>query len=162
MPYRGKLTSPFAFAWHSFTIYTLIFSLHSFIYFPLFAPIIRSSYFPFILSNGECRLIHHYSYCCFSIDFIHFDWFSVIKTSIFQLQPFVEEDGQIFTPLAVASRNGRYRVVKMLLSNFKPIIDQECTAKFDGHIVQGATALWCAASSGNWKLTNEFFFCPKI
>lgn len=69
--------------------------------------------------------------------------------NFFLLQQFVEDDGQIFSPLAVAARNGRYRVVKMLLSNFKPIIDQDCTAKLDGHIVQGATALWCAAGAGN-------------
>lgn len=64
------------------------------------------------------------------------------------LQQFLEDDGQVFTPLAVAARNGRYRVVKMLLNNFKPIIDQDCTAKFDGHTISGATALWCAAASG--------------
>lgn len=49
----------------------------------------------------------------------------------------------------VAARNGRYKVVKMLLSNFKPDIEQECTVKFDGHIIEGATALWCAAGSGH-------------
>ncbi|KAJ6649362.1 Protein fem-1 like B [Pseudolycoriella hygida] len=61
---------------------------------------------------------------------------------------FVEDDGQVFTPLAIAARNGRFKVVKMLLSQFKPIIDQECTAKFEGHMLQGATALWSAAGSG--------------
>lgn len=74
------------------------------------------------------------------------------------MQLFVEEDGQKFTPLAVAARNGRYRVVKLLLMLFKPNIDQECTAKFDGHIVQGATALWSAASSG--KMTR-FVYLPS-
>ncbi|XP_037038800.1 protein fem-1 homolog B isoform X1 [Bradysia coprophila] len=64
-------------------------------------------------------------------------------------QPFAEDDGQIYSPLSIAARNGRYRVVKMLLSNFKPVIDQDCTAKLDGHIVQGATALWCAAGAGH-------------
>lgn len=48
----------------------------------------------------------------------------------------------------VAARNGHYKVVQILLNNFKPKLEQECTVKFDGHIVQGATALWCAAGSG--------------
>lgn len=69
----------------------------------------------------------------------------------------MEEDGQIFTPLAVAARNGRLKVVKMLLTMFKPNIDQECTAKFDGHIVQGATALWCAAGSGKQHFKRSIF-----
>ncbi|XP_055311305.1 protein fem-1 homolog B isoform X3 [Sitodiplosis mosellana] len=61
----------------------------------------------------------------------------------------VEEDGQSFTPLVIAARNGRYKVVKTILNNFKPNIEQECVVKFDGHIVHGATALWCAAGSGH-------------
>lgn len=61
----------------------------------------------------------------------------------------VEEDGQTFTPLVIAARNGRFKVVQTLLNNFKPNIEQECTVKFDGHIVHGATALWCAAGSGH-------------
>lgn len=61
----------------------------------------------------------------------------------------VEEDGQSFTPLVIAARNGRYKVVKTILNNFKPNIEQECTVKFDGHIVHGATALWTAAGSGH-------------
>lgn len=35
------------------------------------------------------------------------------------------------------------------MNNFKPNIEQECVVKFDGHIVHGATALWCAAGSGH-------------
>lgn len=65
------------------------------------------------------------------------------------LQQIIEEDGQSFTPLVIAARNGRFKVVKMLLNNFEPDIEQECTVKFDGHIIHGATALWCAAGSGH-------------
>lgn len=65
------------------------------------------------------------------------------------MQQIVEEDGQSFTPLVIAARNGRYKVVKTILNNFKPNIEQECVVKFDGHIVHGATALWCAAGSGH-------------
>lgn len=61
----------------------------------------------------------------------------------------VEEDGQMFTTLVIAARNGRFKVVKTLLNNFKPNLEQECTVKFDGHIIHGATALWCAAGSGH-------------
>lgn len=64
-------------------------------------------------------------------------------------QLIIEEDGQSFTPLVIAARNGRFKVVKMLLNNFEPDIEQECTVKFDGHIIHGATALWCAAGSGH-------------
>lgn len=70
------------------------------------------------------------------------------------MQEYVEEDGQSFTPLVIAARNGRYKVVKMLLNNFKPNIEHECTVKFDGHIVQGATALWCAAGSGHLNVVK--------
>lgn len=45
----------------------------------------------------------------------------------------------------------------MLLNMFKPVIDQECTAKFDGHIVQGATALWSAAGSGKINFKKHCF-----
>lgn len=65
------------------------------------------------------------------------------------IKQIVEEDGQSFTPLVIAARNGRYKVVKTILNNFKPNIEQECIVRFDGHIVHGATALWCAAGSGH-------------
>lgn len=42
----------------------------------------------------------------------------------------------------------------MLLSNFKPDLEMECTVKFDGHIVQGATAIWCAAGSGHLNIVK--------
>lgn len=54
----------------------------------------------------------------------------------------------------IAARNGRYKVVNMLLNNFKPDIEHECTVKFDGHIVQGVTALWCAAGSGHLHIVK--------
>lgn len=54
----------------------------------------------------------------------------------------------------IAARYGRYKVVKMLLSNFKPELEMECTVKFDGHIVQGATAIWCAAGSGHLNIVK--------
>lgn len=59
-----------------------------------------------------------------------------------------ECDGQALTPLAVACRNGHEKVVKILLTHFKVNLEQECRAKFDGHVIEGATALWCAAGAG--------------
>lgn len=57
----------------------------------------------------------------------------------------------------VASRNGHDKVVRILLSStlFAVNLEQECRAKFDGHIVEGATALWCAAGAGE-------FCCSQI
>lgn len=57
-------------------------------------------------------------------------------------------DGQSLTPLVVAARNGHEKVVQILITNFKVNLEQECRAQFDGHFVDGATALWCAAGSG--------------
>ncbi len=37
----------------------------------------------------------------------------------------------------------------MLLANYKIDLDKKCVVKFDGHIVNGASALWCAAGSGH-------------
>lgn len=63
-------------------------------------------------------------------------------------QDFDDDDGQKFTPLVVAAKNGQYAAVKTMLMNYKPNIERECVVKFDGNIVHGATALWCAAGSG--------------
>lgn len=63
-------------------------------------------------------------------------------------QEFIEDDGQILTPLTAACRYGREKVVEMLLGNEKIDLDKRCTIKFDGHMVNGASALWIAAGSG--------------
>ncbi|GAB6032424.1 hypothetical protein CHUAL_011062 [Chamberlinius hualienensis] len=60
----------------------------------------------------------------------------------------MEEDGQKCTPLLIASRNGHDKVIRMLLSKFKPNIEQEGTVKFDGYIIEGASPLWCASGAG--------------
>ena len=60
-------------------------------------------------------------------------------------QQVIEDDGQRCTPLIVAARHGHDKVVKMLLSKFEPDIEQEGTVKFDGYVIEGASALWCAA-----------------
>ena len=50
--------------------------------------------------------------------------------------------------MAAGCRYGREKVVEMLLANDKIDLDKRCTIKFDGHMVNGASALWIAAGSG--------------
>lgn len=45
--------------------------------------------------------------------------------------------------------NGRVNVVKLMLEKFEPALDTECTTRFEGTLVHGVTALWCAASKGH-------------
>lgn len=35
----------------------------------------------------------------------------------------------------------------MLLDKFKPDLEQEGTVKFDGYVIEGASALWAAAGT---------------
>lgn len=60
----------------------------------------------------------------------------------------MKEDGQLCTPLIIAARYGHEKVVRMLLDKFEPDIEQEGIVKFDGYVIEGASALWCAAGSG--------------
>ena len=55
------------------------------------------------------------------------------------------EDGQVCSPIIIASRNGHSQTVQTLLDEFGPDLEAEGTVKFDGHVIEGATALWCAA-----------------
>ena len=56
------------------------------------------------------------------------------------------------TVLTAACRYGREKVVEMLLGNEKIDLDKRCAIKFDGHMVNGASALWIAAGSGKKNL----------
>ncbi|XP_047115103.1 protein fem-1 homolog B [Schistocerca piceifrons] len=69
-------------------------------------------------------------------------------------QQVIEEDGQKCTPLIVAARHGHDRLVKMLLSKCQPDIEQEGTVKFDGYVIEGASALWCAAGAGHLNVVK--------
>lgn len=71
------------------------------------------------------------------------------------LQSVVEDEGQHCTPLIIAARYGHEKVVKMLLSKFSPNLEQEGTVKFDGYVIEGASALWCAAGAGKSVLFNH-------
>ncbi|CAL1674636.1 unnamed protein product [Lasius platythorax] len=64
-------------------------------------------------------------------------------------QKVLEDDGQRCTPLIVAARYGHNKVVRMLLEKFKPDLEQEGTVKFNGYVIEGASALWAAAGAGH-------------
>ncbi|XP_053983870.1 protein fem-1 homolog B [Hylaeus volcanicus] len=66
-----------------------------------------------------------------------------------------EEDGQQCTLLITAARNGHDKVVKILLDKFKPDLEQEGTVKFDGCVVEKASALWCAAAAGHLPVVKS-------
>jgi hypothetical protein len=48
----------------------------------------------------------------------------------------------------VAARQGHDKVMRMMLTKFKPDLEKEGTVKFDGYVIEGASALWCAACAG--------------
>ncbi|KAI5710616.1 hypothetical protein M8J75_010177 [Diaphorina citri] len=61
----------------------------------------------------------------------------------------IDYEGHKCTPLIIAARNGHDKVVKIILSKFEPDIEQEGSVKVDNYVIEGATALWCAASAGH-------------
>lgn len=65
------------------------------------------------------------------------------------LQKVIGDDGQQCTPLIIAARYGHDKVLKMLLSKFSPDLEQEGIVKFDDYVIEGASALWCAAGAGH-------------
>ncbi|XP_012222645.1 protein fem-1 homolog B [Linepithema humile] len=64
-------------------------------------------------------------------------------------QKVLEDDGQRCTPLIIAARYGHGKVVRTLLEKFKPDLEQEGTVKFNGYVIEGASALWAAAGAGH-------------
>ncbi|VEN59219.1 unnamed protein product [Callosobruchus maculatus] len=68
-------------------------------------------------------------------------------------QKYLEEDGQEYTPLIVAARYGNESVVRILLS-CDPNLEVEGTVKFDGYIIEGASALWVAACAGHLNIVK--------
>lgn len=68
----------------------------------------------------------------------------------------VFDNGQLCTPLIIGAKNGHNSIVRLLLSKFAPSPEQEGTVRFDGHIIEGATGLWCAAAAGHQKVVSTF------
>ncbi|XP_012285319.1 protein fem-1 homolog B isoform X2 [Orussus abietinus] len=70
-------------------------------------------------------------------------------------QKVLDEEGEQYTPLIVAARYGHNKVVKILIEKFKELdLEQQGTVKFDGYVIQGATALWCAAGAGHLNVVK--------
>merc|ERR1711936_725734 len=63
------------------------------------------------------------------------------------------EGEQSCTPLIIASRNGHTGVVSALL-DLCCQVEAEGTVKFDGHVIEGATPLWCAAGAGHQNIVE--------
>jgi Fem-1 family protein b len=70
------------------------------------------------------------------------------------LSYFTYENGQNTPPLILSARNGHSKVVRMLLTNFAVDIEQVGQVKFDGYVIEGATALWCAAGAGHLDIVK--------
>lgn len=70
------------------------------------------------------------------------------------MQEISEEERQLFTPLIVAALNGHYDVVRILLTQVKPNLEKEGRVKFDGHLIEGASALWVAAGAGHLNIVK--------
>ncbi|XP_026763058.1 protein fem-1 homolog B isoform X1 [Galleria mellonella] len=66
-------------------------------------------------------------------------------------------DGVKCTPLIAAARHGREGCVRILLDKFRPPvrIETEGTVKFDEYVIEGATALWCAAGAGHLNIVKR-------
>ncbi|XP_013413560.1 protein fem-1 homolog B [Lingula anatina] len=70
------------------------------------------------------------------------------------LEHVTEEDGQRVTPLIIAAKNGHDKVIKTILSHFQVDLEQAGTVKFDGYVIESATALWCAAGAGKFDVVQ--------
>ncbi|KAJ0174286.1 hypothetical protein K1T71_010432 [Dendrolimus kikuchii] len=66
-------------------------------------------------------------------------------------------DGVKCTPLIAAARHGREGAVRILLEKFRPPVrlETEGTVKFDEYVIEGATALWCAAGAGHLGIVKR-------
>ena len=76
------------------------------------------------------------------------DPITVELRSIVLSKSFVEGE-QSCTPLIIAARNGHKAVVAALIEKYSVNLESEGTVKFDGHLIEGATALWCSAGAGH-------------
>ncbi|NXV08169.1 FEM1B protein, partial [Cettia cetti] len=65
-----------------------------------------------------------------------------------------QHGGQRSTPLIIAARNGHAKVVRLLLEHYRVHTQQTGTVRFDGFVIDGATALWCAAGAGHFEVVK--------
>ena len=60
-----------------------------------------------------------------------------------------DASGQKMTGLMVAAKNGSVEVAKTILERCEPDLGQVGTVIIEGHTIEGASALWCAAGAGH-------------
>lgn len=65
------------------------------------------------------------------------------------LDGLIEEGQMECTPLIIASMNGHENILKLLLKNYRPNVEVEGAVEFGGYLIEGTTALWCAAGFGH-------------
>ncbi|KAI9532641.1 Protein fem-1 B [Dissostichus eleginoides] len=72
----------------------------------------------------------------------------------FLLSHVTQVAGQRSTPLIIAARNGHDKVVRLLVDHYRVNTEQTGTVRFDGYVIDGATALWCAAGAGHFDVVR--------
>ena len=75
----------------------------------------------------------------------------IIKSVLSEL---IETDDYKCTALVAAARNGHSTVVKLLLDQYGVDTEQTGTVKFNGYVIEGATALWSAAGAGHYEVVQ--------
>jgi len=76
------------------------------------------------------------------------DSFNKETRDVILCKSFVDGE-QSCTPLIIAARNGHKGLVATLIQKYSVNLESEGTVKFDGHLIEGATALWCSAGAGH-------------
>ncbi|XP_033634101.1 protein fem-1 homolog B-like [Asterias rubens] len=71
------------------------------------------------------------------------------------LSELIENDDYKCTSLVAAARNGHNTVVKLLLDQYGVDTEQTGTVKFNGYVIEGATALWSAAGAGHYDVVQS-------
>ncbi|XP_050524337.1 protein fem-1 homolog B [Daktulosphaira vitifoliae] len=69
-------------------------------------------------------------------------------------ETYTDNDNQVKTLLIEAAINGQIKIIKHLLNKFKVNLNVEGKVKHFGSMVEGATALWCAAGSGHLEIVK--------
>jgi len=60
-------------------------------------------------------------------------------------------------PIVIAARNGHLKVIEYILAKCNDksgVLEQIGNVEFDGEIVRGVTALWCAAAAGHLNIVR--------
>ncbi len=67
---------------------------------------------------------------------------------------YTDEQGQCCPLLVIAAKNGHENVVRTLLTKFDVDIESTGRVKIENYIIEGATALWCAAGAGHLPIVK--------